>query len=204
MFTDAYNRSNPPSVGGLVPCGTARAYEREGRECVVPLDVAKRLEHITKKFRGNISMQLPNLENLTTRTEQEAVNMAPIRVKFGTATYDIPVLGMSKQAAWRQKFFDIAINLEGQLEQDPTTPRFQAGLAFVLLRFPEKVAELVFEYAGDVLPKDVVLDQGTDEQMARAFSRIWMVAFPYGPALALTVQTWEKAKKFQASARSTN
>lgn len=149
-------------------------------------------------------MQLPNLENLTSRTEQEAVDMAPIRVKFGKAEYQIPILGMTKQSAWREKFFQTAISLEGQLDQNYQGGPFQAGLAFVLLRFPEKVAELVFDYAGEALDRDAVLENGTDEQMARAFSKIWMVAFPYGPALALTVQTWEKAKKFQASARSTS
>jgi hypothetical protein len=145
----------------------------------------------------------PIVQNLLSRTEQESAEMLPIVIKLGTAEYKVPVLTISKQRAWREKFFNIATNLEGMLGPTANGDTFKAGLAFVMLRFPEKVAELVFEYAGDVLPQDVVLQQATEEQMARAFSRIMVVAFPFGPALALTTEVLEKAKSYQASAKST-
>jgi hypothetical protein len=73
--------------------------------------------------------------------------MLPIVIKLGTAEYKVPVLTISKQRAWREKFFNIATNLEGMLGPTANGDTFKAGLAFVMLRFPEKVAELVFEYA---------------------------------------------------------
>jgi hypothetical protein len=149
-------------------------------------------------------MNIPGMESLlSARSEQEAVEMAPIVVKFGTAEYKIPVLRMMQAREWRKQFMEIAVDVFGVTSPGATNDTFKAGLAFMFLEFPEKVADLVFAYAGDELPKDAVLKHGTEEQLARAFSKIMVVAFPFSRELAMTSQILEKAKQFQLSARST-
>jgi hypothetical protein len=153
-------------------------------------------------------MQLPGMEVLMTgRSEQEAVEMRPIKVKLGTAEYEIPVLRIAAQRAWRQQFIDIASKVQAATSPEATAATFRAGLAFAFLQFPELVCDLVFAYdKSGVLPREAVMDEktgATEEQMARAFSKIAVVAFPFAQQLAMTVQILEKAKSFQASARST-
>jgi hypothetical protein len=151
-------------------------------------------------------MNVPQLlENVTMRSEQEAIEMAPLKLKFGTADYEVPVLRISKQREWRQKFMEIGAQLFGTTDQPATNASFQAGLAFVFLEYPEKVADLVFAYdVSGKLPQEVILEQATEEQLARAFSKIMVVAFPFARELAMTMQILEKAKTYQRLAKSTN
>ncbi|HJZ76947.1 MAG TPA: hypothetical protein VKE51_34690 [Vicinamibacterales bacterium] len=114
--------------------------------------------------------------------------MTPIRVRLGQADYSIPVLNNRKSKEWRDKLyaalapivanFDFGtINLNDNHEQ--VSQAMSTKLSQELIAFPTKLADLLFEYAGDVLPKEEILDNASDEQIALAFSQVAEVGYPF-------------------------
>lgn len=117
------------------------------------------------------------------RTEAEMISKAPIKVKLGDKEYKIPVLTILPSREWRIKLND---ELAGIVEafkpvENADSTAFGRGLASALIGFPEKMADLVFAYAGALLPKEEILKEATEEQIGTAFSAIMEVAYPLVP-----------------------
>lgn len=124
---------------------------------------------------------------IAARTEEEILGKLPIEVKLGEKVYKIAPLTILKGMEWRKKLHsDVASVLE-TFTQPAAAPGFHVGLAAALLQFPEKLIELIFAYAPD-LPKDEIMENATEEQIAHAFSRIVQVAYPFLAQLGTLTQ----------------
>ena len=122
---------------------------------------------------------------LKERTDDDKLSIAPIRVQFGGKPYEIPILKILNARSWREKFIATVAGMVGELGGEVTNiENFLGGFAFAFLRFPEKLADLVFAY--DVtLPRAVIETDATEEELALAFSQIMLVAFPFASALTM-------------------
>lgn len=138
------------------------------------------------------------------RTDEQKLSMAPIEVQFGGKSYKLPVRRILKARAWREEFIksisDIASELQGNVA---SLDNFVGGFAFAFLRFPEKLADLVFAYAPD-LDRKLIEDEATEEELTLAFSSIMQVAFPFASALSMAMQVMKTAAIPSPSARPTN
>ena len=116
------------------------------------------------------------------RTEAEMICKAPIVVKLGEKEYKIPVLTILPSREWRVKLNTEMAEIVASFQPTELDANvFGKGLASALIGFPEKMADLVFAYAGEILPKDEILASATEEQIGTAFSRIMEVAYPLVP-----------------------
>jgi hypothetical protein len=123
------------------------------------------------------------------RTEDQMLSLAPIAVKLGEAEYDIKPLPLLKAAAWRKLYTERLQVVTGEV--NGSVANIGAALTAALLRFPETLAELVFAFAPD-LPKDQITETATDEQMARAFSVVMVLAFPYWDQLKTAMDMYQR------------
>jgi hypothetical protein len=126
------------------------------------------------------------------RSQDQILAQAPIEVTLGEVVYKIKPLRILKSRDWRQsmmtKMGEVTNTMRGDMGSDAA---FLSGLGYVLLQFPEILADLVFEYAPD-LPKDKIMDSetgATEEQIAVAFSKILAVAFPFMGELKTVMMT---------------
>jgi hypothetical protein len=135
-------------------------------------------------------MQLPMQARsiISRRSESDMLSMAPIKVRLGTKDYEIPVLNNRKAKEWRDKLyaalgpivanFDFTgIDLNASREQ--VSQLMSKKLSDEMIEYPQKLSELLFEFAGEVLPREQVLDEASDEQIALAFSQVAEVGYPF-------------------------
>lgn len=120
------------------------------------------------------------MANVAKRTESEKIGKLPVKFKLGDQVYESPVLGINKSRVYRQLIADTLGGVFATFKEN--RPDFEAamnaGIAGVFLRFPDKVAELVFAFNQD-LPQEKILDEATEEQIAMAFLAIIEVVYPY-------------------------
>jgi hypothetical protein len=121
------------------------------------------------------------------RTEDDVDARTPITVKLGEKDYSIPLLAVMAQREWRKKLFAELGPILESFKPKVEGNGILDGLAASLLNFPEQLTSLVFAYAPD-LPKDDILANATEEQIASAFSSIMLVAFPFLPQLGMVTQ----------------
>ena len=138
------------------------------------------------------------------RTESEILAKTPIKVRLGDKDYKIPLLTVLPARDWRIK---LDMSMAGMADSFKVVETASAssvanGLTYALIQFPEKIADLVFDYAGEVLPKDEILANATEEQLATAFSAIMQVAYPFLPQLAMVTQVMRA--NLQPPAKFTN
>jgi hypothetical protein len=126
------------------------------------------------------------------RTEDEILARTPLKVKLGEKEYDVPLLAVMAQREWRKKLFAELAPILASFNFQVNGASMVQGLTASLLNFPDKLAEMVFAYAPD-LPKDEILAQATEEQIAHAFSAIMAVAFPFLPQLGMMTQILKTA-----------
>jgi hypothetical protein len=118
------------------------------------------------------------------RTEDDILSRAPIVVKLGDKEYSIPLLAVMAQREWRKTLFAELVPILDSFKSKVDGKSIQTGLAAALLNFPEKLCDLLFAYVPD-LPKEEILANATEEQIASAFSAIMGVAFPFLPQLGM-------------------
>jgi hypothetical protein len=118
------------------------------------------------------------------RTEDDILSRAPITTKLGDKDYSIPLLAVMAQREWRKNLFAELVPLLDSFKSKADGQSMQTGLTAALLNFPEKLCDLVFAYA-PTLPKEEILANATEEQIASAFSAIMGVAFPFLPQLGM-------------------
>lgn len=136
------------------------------------------------------------------RADGDILNMQPIVVRFGETDYKIEPLRIRKATAWREELMrevgDIARTFKTDVEG--SQERFMHGLAFTFLKFPEKILRLVRSYAPN-LPWEEILDEekgATEEQLARAFGQVVLIAFPFTSELAQMNRVMALASVYQA------
>ena len=112
------------------------------------------------------------------RPEEQIVAQAPISLYFGGTEYKIKLLVIKESREWRGKLAKMMGELSPVVNVTTDTPdKFQEAMNSLLVEMPDRIVDLVFEYAKD-LPKDEVEAVATDAEMAKAFESILEVAFP--------------------------
>lgn len=113
-----------------------------------------------------------------TRTEEQILSKAPFEVTLGEKQYQVKILGIKAQREWRASLNAELTPLIESFRRDATNATMVAGLTGALLDFPEKIEKLFFSYASN-LPKEEIMENATEEQLARAFSSVMTIAFPF-------------------------
>ncbi len=140
----------------------------------------------------------------TERTEDQIIAKDPLKLRFGTRDHDVPILGFRKAKEWRANAVDRVreiVNVH-RTECD-NNDVFTHGLAFFFLQFPDKMLDLICLY-GPALDRNVIEDEGTDEQVARAFGQVVAIAFPFTKELGMISTVMGIAQNFPQLAKSTN
>lgn len=140
------------------------------------------------------------------RTESQMLARAPIELQLAGKRYEIPVRGINASRKWREKLIASAQEIASVLRSNTNglDDSFFVGLGKMYLGFPEKMADLIFAYAGDELDRDQILEEGTDEELALAFTAIVNVAFPFERQVSTMTLILEMGEKLQSlSAKST-
>jgi hypothetical protein len=126
------------------------------------------------------------------RTQEQILTLAPIVIVLAGKEYPVPILTIGKAIAWRQKLISTADDIMRPLMQPIKPPLWKrainflafwrpkqsgtadsvfAGLGTAWIAFPEKVLQLIFDYAPD-LPRQEIRETATEEEMFVAFSKI--------------------------------
>jgi hypothetical protein len=121
------------------------------------------------------------------RTEEQVLSKAPIEVRFGDQNYEIKILTIKPSQLWRRQLIEVMTEVTNNFSGPSMGEAMSSGLVAALRQFPEKLVDLVFAYGVD-LPRETVIESATEEQVARAFSAIMEVAFPFLPQLGMVLQ----------------
>ena len=136
-------------------------------------------------------MQLPSRPYVTRRSESDILTGAPIIVKLGGKDYEIPVLNNRKAAKWREKLFEALGPLVANVDftgidlnsnHSKVNEEMARKLSQEMLMFPEKLLELLIDYAGKALDEAQLMSDETkvtDEQIALAFAKVSEVGYPF-------------------------
>ncbi|MBT9130988.1 MAG: hypothetical protein DDT41_01285 [candidate division WS2 bacterium] len=112
------------------------------------------------------------------RTEEEKILKTNIVVVFGNKEYEIKPLVIKESRKWRDKFTKVLGSLPQYTSITTETPdRFQEAISAMMMILPEKLIDLVFDYAPELNRKEIEM-VATDAEMARAFEQIVEVSFP--------------------------
>ena len=117
------------------------------------------------------------------RSEADMIAKAPVKVKLGQDEYEVKPLPIIKSREWRTHFNEVM----GKVIEPMDGQFISHSLTAALVAFPEKVAELLFSYAGD-LPKEKILDEATEEQLNVAFGQVMQLAYPFLASFQSTLQ----------------
>ena len=133
-----------------------------------------------------------------------------IKVRFGQKEYEIPVRRMKHSAKWRAEYFErtkeisSAMLVENLDDKGELNRRVGNALMAALLKFPEKIPELVFSYAPD-LPREQIEAEAYDEDFSLAFAKIWQVAFqPFLASLGTMLEMQRAQDSHSVSLASSN
>lgn len=117
------------------------------------------------------------------RTEEQIIAQAPIIIMLGGKEYKVAPLVIRDAREWRQKVVTVIASLPDHLGATTDTPDdFDAALQALLVTMQDTILDLFFEYAKD-LDRDEIEGIATEEEVAKAFSRIVEVAFPLARSL---------------------
>lgn len=119
------------------------------------------------------------------RTEEQKVGKLPFELTLGAEKYQVKPLSVNQSRAWRAKLNEVMGPIADAHQQKSGV--MSQVLANTLTEFPDKVAELLFAYAPE-LPREKVMNEASEEQLASAFCDLLVVAYPFLAPLALVVR----------------
>ena len=118
--------------------------------------------------------------NVGGRSEEDILLQRPIEVTLAGKTYEIALLPIRAQAAWRRKVIPIYtdfLSLSDVSSDDPEA--FRAGMMRVLAGGPDELLNLFFEYAvGLVQHREDIENTATEWEVAAALRKIVDVVIP--------------------------
>jgi hypothetical protein len=137
------------------------------------------------------------------RTEEEVTGMLPIEVTLGKEVYKIPALPIQQGREWRVKFHEAMQPVLATYNGTANFDGIKGGFAAAMLQFPEVLFEMLLLYAGGSLDKEKMLTEATDEQVAAAFSKVMIVAYPFVSHLTAVTKVLQMEASLPPSAQST-
>jgi hypothetical protein len=143
------------------------------------------------------------------RSESDVLQKV-IKLNFGGKDYEVPVRRMRDAAKWRQEYFDRTKDVSTSMIVDNLDDKGQLNrqvgnaLTAALLKFPEKIPELVFSYAPS-LPREQIENDAYDEDFSLAFAKIWQVAFqPFLVSLGTMLEMQKSQESHSHSSANSN
>lgn len=121
------------------------------------------------------------------RTELDMITKSPTKVTLGEVEYDLKPLPIIKAREWRTQLNKEMGEITGSLTAEQSQANLGPALTSALIRFPDKMAELVFAWSPD-LPKEKILAEATEEQLGIAFSTVMAFAYPFLVSLQTVLQ----------------
>jgi hypothetical protein len=121
------------------------------------------------------------------RSESDMIAKSPVQVTLGDVNYDIKPLPILKARKWRTLLAATMNELVGTLQENQSKDNMGPALTAALVRFPEKMAELIFEWSPE-LPKDKIIEEATEEQLSVAYSKVMQFAYPFLAQVQTTIQ----------------
>ena len=121
------------------------------------------------------------------RTEEQKVVKAPIEVILGGKTYEVAPLVIRDSRPWRKKVITLIAPLPGLVNVNTDDMAgFEDALSQMLITMPDKVLDLFFEYATELVQEEIEA-VATDAEIRDAFGEVIKVAFPLAEALPRTL-----------------
>jgi len=143
------------------------------------------------------------MQGLEERTHSEVLQKT-LSLTFGGKKYSVPVRRMKDAAKWRAEYFSRTKEISAAMIVDNLNDKAELNakvgnaLMAALLKFPEKIPELVFSYAPD-LPREEIEDEAYDADFSMAFAQIWQVAFqPFLVSLGTMLEMQESQASLSA------
>ena len=128
---------------------------------------------------------------MSARSEVQILTMAPLKVKLGGVETDVAVLKSGGAAKWRESYtkamggVPATMNVTAANVENPDL--FNDALDTVLVKMPQDIIRLFFEYAKD-LDKDYYIENAYDEEFAEGLKIVARQAFrPLAGGLVATV-----------------
>ncbi len=130
------------------------------------------------------------------RSESEVL-LKELKLTFGEKDYVVPVLRSRAAAKWREEYFRITkeVSEDNPTKLEETEPQKIAeavgrGLMGALLKFPNKIPELIFSYAPSLKEhEEEILAAAYDQEFQKAYGMIWQVAFrPFLASLGMVLE----------------
>jgi len=122
------------------------------------------------------------------RSQDQIVTQAPILVSLGGKQYQIKPLAIKESRGWRKKFAEVLGTLPLFVKPTATPKQFNEVINGMFLDVPDKIMDLIFEYAKD-LPREEIEAVATDAEMAKVFESILEVAFPLARSMVAATTT---------------
>lgn len=117
------------------------------------------------------------------RTEESKLFGEPVSVKLGGVDYDLFPLVIKDSRIWKRKvaaLLSTLPELASTTTDDPS--QFKNAINTLMLKTPDKIIDLFFEYA-PYMPREDIESKATEQELADAFKRIMEMAFPLVGAL---------------------
>jgi hypothetical protein len=141
------------------------------------------------------------MKGVDTPRSESNILLKRILVKFGDKEYEIPVLRMKAAAIWRKEYFERTADISASMIVENVADKGEMAksvgnaLTAALLKFPEKIPDLVFSYAPSLVPeREKIEEEAYDMDFARAFAEIYKAAFAPFLASLGTVLEMQKAQ----------
>ncbi len=116
------------------------------------------------------------------RTEEQMMTMSPLEIQLGQKKYNVPPMTYPRATAWRQSLCDAMKEVMVSFRQPGENDAISNALIVALVQSPEKIVNLVFDFAGERIPREAI-NEATDEQFTVAFEKMMTSAYPYQPQL---------------------
>jgi len=117
------------------------------------------------------------------RTEEQKIFQDSIILVLGGKKYEVKPLVIKKSRKWRASFTKTLGSLPKYMGITSNEPdKFADAVNAMLVAAPDKVIDLIFEYAPQ-LNREAIENNATDAEMARAFEQIVEVTFPLAQSL---------------------
>jgi len=112
------------------------------------------------------------------RTEEDILTQAGITVILGGKEYNIAPLVIRDSREWRKKVVSLVAPVAQIAGTTSDTPdAFEQALTSLLVTMPDKVIDLFFEYAKELV-RDEIEAVATDAEISQAFKEVIAFAFP--------------------------
>lgn len=111
------------------------------------------------------------------RSEEDKLTQSAIKVVLGGQTYEIRPLAIKYSMPWTKKVVDILMGVLPLTEVTSDDPLWASSLEQIMVARPEKLIDLLFEYAHD-LKREEIEEVATSVEIVAAFEGVMSLEAP--------------------------